>query len=457
MKEKVILIGAGSAMFTKGLINDLIQHQWDAELALVDIDPNALKTAEGLAKKMIEAKKAPLKLITALDRRDVLPGATVVICTIGVGGRRAWEQDVFIPRKYGIYQPVGDTVMPGGTSRALRMIPVMVEIAKDVLDLCPQALFFNYGNPMNPICRAIRKTTGTKVVGLCHGVIHVAKYLAKALEVSYPKLKYTAVGVNHLTWFMDIRLAGKNMMPRLHEIAKKRLYKINYAHLGSQFAEAGTNVRKKPQLANNDNPFSWQLFQLFGAFPAVLDRHVTEFFPQFFANGNYYGKKLGIDAYSFEKTISYGDRIYHQMQESALSHKPLPEDFFCRGGGEHEQVISIIENIRCNKKRIYSANLPNQGQVPNLMPDAIVESPAITTRKGLKAVQQFPLSSELVGTLASRLLWVETVVEAALEGNRAKFIKALILDGAVRSLEEATRLADDLLKAQAKFLPNFSK
>ena len=160
MNENVVLIGAGSAMFTRGLVADLIQRGQPCDLGLVDIDPQALDVAEKLVKKMIAAKQAPIRLRAGTDRRQILPGATVVICTVGVGGRRAWEQDVFIPRKYGIYQPVGDTVMPGGTSRALRMIPAMVAIAQDVLDLCPTALFFNYGNPMSPVCRAIRKGHG---------------------------------------------------------------------------------------------------------------------------------------------------------------------------------------------------------------------------------------------------------------------------------------------------------
>ena len=120
----------------------------------------------------------------ALDRKDVLKGATVVITTIGVGGRRAWEQDVFVPRKYGIYMPVGDTVGPGGTSRALRMIPDMVDIARDVLDLAPDALFFNYANPMSPVCRGVLKATGAKMVGLCHGTIDTARWIAKLLDVA---------------------------------------------------------------------------------------------------------------------------------------------------------------------------------------------------------------------------------------------------------------------------------
>lgn len=261
---KIVLIGAGSAMFTRGLVADLIQRGEEIELALVDVDPEALSVAEGLARKMIAARQASVKLSAAVDRREVLKDASAVIRTVGVGARRAWEQDVFIPRKHGIYQPVGDTVGPGGTSRALRMIPAMVSIAQDVLDLAPTALFFNYGNPMAPVCRAIRKATGAEVVGLCHGVFHVGHYLARALGDDPGRLRYTAVGINHLTWFVEVRLGGQDAMPKLRAIAEERIAR-------------GVRPKEGETL---DNPFTWHLCRLFHAFPAVLDRHVTEFFPQ---------------------------------------------------------------------------------------------------------------------------------------------------------------------------------
>lgn len=435
--ERFVLIGAGSAMFTRGLVADLIQRGEECELALVDIDADALAVAEGLSRKMIEARKSPLKLNASTNRRDVLDGATAVICTIGVGGRRAWEQDVFIPREYGIFQPVGDSVMPGGTSRVLRMIPAMVAIAGDVLDLCPNALFFNYGNPMGPVCRAVRKATGAEMAGLCHGVFGVGRYLAGVLGVEHARLDYTAVGMNHLTWFTEVRVDGVDAMPRLHEIAAE---KLSHRNKGSP---------------EELNPFSWELFQLFGAFPAVLDRHVCEFFTQFFARGSYYGRTLGVDAYSFEHTIEWGDRIFEEMTEVAFSDQPLGEDYFERIGGEHEQVIEIIQSIRSDGGRIYSANLPNQGQVPNLPAEAIVECPAVAERSGLRAINQPPLPAGIVGTLATRFAWVETIVEAALEGSRKKFIQALVLDGSVDSIETATKLADELLAAQAEYLPQF--
>jgi alpha-galactosidase len=453
MTERIVLIGAGSAMFTRGLLADILRRNQPVELALVDIDPAALEVAERLARKMIDARKAPVSVRASVHRRDVLAGATAVVCTIGVGGRRAWEQDVFIPRKYGIYQPVGDSVMPGGTSRALRMIPPMVAIARDVLELAPDALFFNYGNPMAPVCRAVRNATGANMVGLCHGVNHVGQFLANTLGVEKARCRYTAVGMNHLTWFTEFRVDGQDALPRLREVAHQKLCQFETT-APSLRTETGSSPRDE---ANPEalHPFSWQLLLLFGAFPAVLDRHVTEFFPTFFRNGDYYGKKLGMDAYSFEGTIAEGDCIFAEMRELALSPDPLPTDFFDRMSGEHEQVIDIIDSIHTDAGRVYSANLPNRGQAPNFPPEAIVESPCVAGASGLRPLALPPLPSGIAGTLAGRLAWVETTVDAALEGSSEKFIQALVNDGSVDSLTTAAALADDLLKAQAAYLPQF--
>jgi alpha-galactosidase len=448
MNERIVLIGAGSAVFTRGLVADLIRLNVQADLALVDIDPHALRVAELLTRKMIQSKNAPITVRASTNRRDVLKDATAVVCTIGVGGRRAWEQDVFIPRKYGIFAPVGDTVGPGGSSRALRMIPAMIDIARDVLDLAPNALFFNYSNPMAVICRAVHKATGANMVGLCHGVQHVAEIIAEFLDEPSEDLGYTAVGINHLTWFTKVSLRGEDAMPRLRALAEQRL---------------AIGVPNDPMPAYpfaamdwpHHNFFSLELVLRFGAIASALDRHVTEFFPQFFRTGHYYGQRLGVDAFSFETTIAEGDEIFAAMEKDALDSQPLPADYFEREQGDHELVMDIINAIRDNRELVISANLPNTGQVPNLPSTAIIESPAVTRNGTLHALPQEPLSSAIAGALATRYQWVETIVEAALEGSRDKFIQALVLDGYVESFDIAAKLADELLAEQAAYLPQF--
>ena len=455
MNEKIVMIGAGSAMFTCGLVSDVLRKGWQGEIALVDIDRDALEVAEKVTRKMLDAAGSDLTLSASVDRRDVLTDATVVISTIGVGGRDAWVQDVLIPRKYGIYQPVGDSVMPGGTSRALRMIPAMVDIANDVMALAPNALFFNYANPMNAICRGVRKATGIEMIGLCHGVNDMARGIAARLGITRDQLQYTAVGFNHFTWFTEVMVDGKDALPRLQAMAAQKLGQgIDSDALGLYFAEAGDT--EEEQELSLGWPLLWELTKLFGAWPAPGDRHLAEFFPQMFSGEKgYYGKTLGVDCYSFERCIEGGQSTFDEMKVLALSSDPLPGSFLEQTSGEHEQVCDIIESIRSNAGNEYNANLPNTGQIPNLPMDAIVECPAIADASGMQPRQTKPLPTAIAGTLASRFQWAEVTVEAALEGSRDKFVQALLIDGAVKSIETAYRLADELLAAQKEYLPQF--
>ena len=455
MNEKVVLIGAGSAMFTQGLVSDVLRQGWEGEIALVDIDPGALEVAQRLVRKMLDAKGSSLRLSASTDRRDVLRDATVVISTIGVGGRDAWVKDVLIPRKYGIYHPVGDSVMPAGTSRALRLIPATVAIARDVMELAPRALFFNYANPMTAICRGVRKETGANMVGLCHGVHDVARVIAGHLGTTFDRMKYTAVGMNHFTWFTEVLVDGKDGMPRLIEVAAKKLGEgVNSETLGRYFAEAGDS--KEKQALSLGWPFTWELVRLFGAFPVPGDRHITEFFPHMFSGkGAFFGKTLGVDAFSFERCIEGGTSIFENMKKLAFSPDPLPGEYFDKCGGEHEQMTEIIDSLRTNAGRRYNANLPNAGQIPNLPKDSVVECPAIADSTGMHPLQTKPLPAGILGMLANRFQWVELTVEAALEGSRDKLVQALMIDGAVKSVETAHRMADELLAAQKQYLPQF--
>ena len=432
---KIVLIGAGSAMFTQGLVADML-HTPDLgpwRLGLVDIDPEALATAEGLCRRMIDATGADIAVEASLDRRDVLPGADVVVTTIGVGKRRAWEADVFIPRKYGVFQPVGDTAMPGGISRAMRMIPAMVDIARDVADLCPDAKFFNYSNPMTANCRAIRKATGVPVMGLCHGTLDVSRQLARFVGAPVAETTTLFAGLNHLTFIFDLRWQGRDMWP----VAREKLA----AELLDDFAA--------------HNPFSWSLFQAYGAYPSANDRHVTEFFPERFPGGAYYGKTLGVDAFSFEGTIAHGDQVYTEMQAQALGEKPLDDGIFHRTVGEHEQLLSILRAMRYDTRELFAVNVPNRGAVPNLPAEAVLELPAVATATGLRPIAIPDFSDPLAAIVARKLAAIELTVEAALRGDRALFVEALLADGMVTDADVARKMADELLEAQKAYLPNF--
>lgn len=453
---KIVLIGAGSAMFTQGLVADLIlsPQLGPYELALVDIDPSALEVAEKLSRMLIERAGANVQVTATTDRRTILANANYVLTTIGVGGRRAWEQDVFIPRKYGIFQPVGDSVMPGGVSRAMRMIPALVAIARDVAELCPNALFINYSNPMTANCWAIRRETGVNVIGLCHGAFRVERALAHAADVPPDEVTSIAIGLNHLTFFYDLRHQGRDLMPTLRERAAAVLHDpANTAPSnGVPFPEAG-NTFNDGGIGNN--PFSWSLFEAYGAYPSANDRHTSEFFPERFPGGKYYGRTLGMDAYSLEEVVAWGDGIYDDMRAQAQGEKPLNETLLERRVGEHEQLLEIMTSIECDGRRIFYANLPNEGAVPNLPYDAILELPTVAMAGGMRPIHFDDFPDTLAAVLTRKIAGIQLTVEAALTGSRELFVEALLADGAVNDREVATNLMTEMLEAQRRYLPNF--
>ena len=425
-------------MFTRGLVADLIVdgNPWDVRL--VDIDEANLEVARRLVERMIQAKDAPITVQHCTDRREVLDGSDVVVTTIAVGGRRAWETDVLIPRQFGIFQPVGDTIMPGGIFRALRLIPAMVEIAQDVARYAPQAAFFNYSNPMSAICRGVRKATSVPVVGLCHGVPEVERYLARFVKTSLERCRFVAAGINHLTWFFEFTVDGEDAWP---------LVRSRCAELARPDAPLG---------GDPGNPLSWELFHAFGAFPAVLDRHVAEFLPQFHRNGAYYGRTLGVDAFSFENTIEHGDKAFADMADQAYGRKPLDKSVLDRTVGEHEQLVCILNALEKEDGGRFSVILPNAGQVRNLPPDLAIECPAHVSRSGIEPVPLGDLPTGLRAPVEKALLTVELAVEAALERDRKKLIQTLVVDGSVTSVSQANALADAMLEAHKPYLPDWA-
>lgn len=453
MKKKMVIIGAGSAMFTQGLITDLIEtnpgnHEWS--IALCDIDEDVLESVTLMVKKMLKAKNLSVDITASPDRCEVLPGADYVISTIGVGGRRAWEQDVFIPRKYGIYQPVGDTAMPGGISRAMRMVPAMIDIVEDTKRLAPNARFFNYSNPMAVICRALNKAVDFPVTGLCIGTAGSEWYIADYMGYDRKKFTSLAAGINHCTFIYDFRVDGKSVKDEIRE----RISKDYAAEFDSDMIDRyhGNQEGIETDLGE---PFAWDFFLRYGAYPAPGDRHITEFFTEYFPGGAYYGKQLGVDAYSFEGTIRWGDELHDKMVAMARSDEELPESFFDHSHGEHEQLISIIDSIERDSRKTFYVNVPNRGAIPNLPHWAVVEMPAVASANGLVPLYQNNFPTPLASMTNRFLAGVEITVEAALKGDRSLMAEAIMMGGYITDRNAVKKMVDELIEAQKQYLPQF--
>jgi alpha-galactosidase len=443
---RLVLIGAGSTEFTPGLLADLVAHPdlCNSDIALVDIDPSAVDTMTKLARRMAEAKGVGLTVSGTTDQREALPGADFVTTTIAVGGARAWESDVRIPERYGVYQTVGDSVGPGGVFRALRHVPVIAELAQDMEDLCPDAWLFNYTNPLSAIVRGIQKSSSIRSAGLCHGVLHTRQLIARDLGHPVEDVNVVFAGVNHLCWLLDVRANGHDLYPEFREFLTSGLA----APVGG-----GEGVYGAFQQV------SAMLTELYGCFPSPGDRHVAEFFPWFLRkHGDHlgYGTQRGLDMTN--RIFASKDTTRERLRAQADGTEPL-DPALMSDAREGERLISIIDAIVHDRRMPELAvNVRNEGLIANLPDWAIVEVPGQISGFGVRGVSVGPIPDAIAGILRQRIHQQELTVDAALQGNRDLALQALLADPlmANTSLESATAMLDENLSTHHRFLPRFA-
>ena len=445
--QKIVIIGAGSTEFTPGLLADLVTSDQlqNTEVALVDIDTEAVDTMTRLAKRMSDARGAGLKVSGTTDRREALPGADFVTTTIAMGGARAWESDVRIPEKYGVYQTVGDSVGPGGVFRALRHVPEIVGIATDMEGLCPDAWLFNYTNPLSAIVRGVHKSTSINCAGLCHGVLHTRQVIARDLGYRAEDVNPVFAGINHLCWLLDLRHQGADVYPAFRELMQS----------GRQTLESGTF----------DDPYdafqhvsAW-LMELYGLFPSPGDRHVAEFFSYFLRKDGdalAYGTQSGLDMTN--RIFVTKDTTRERLREQAYGREPLEEELFA-DAREGERLIHIIEAMVNDRPMPELAvNVRNDGLISNLPSWAVVEVPGVISGYGVRGVGVGPLPDGIAGVLEQRIHQQELIVDAALSGNHALALQALLADPLMHSvrIEDAEAMLDESLALHGKHLPRFA-
>ncbi|MBA2468049.1 MAG: alpha-glucosidase/alpha-galactosidase [Chloroflexia bacterium] len=435
---KIVIIGAGSTEFTPGLLADLVASPdlRDAEVALVDIDPWAVETMTRLAQRLADERGVGLKVSGTTDRREVLPGADFVTTTIAVGGVHGWETDVRIPEKYGVYQTVGDSVGPGGVFRALRHVPEIVAIARDMEDLCPDAWLFNYTNPMSTIVRGVQKATSIRCVGLCHGVLHTREVIARDLGFRTEDVNVVFAGVNHLCWLLDVRHNGDDVYPRFREF------------LSSGLANPPDDTVDDPYDAFQ-HVSAW-LTSLYGLFPSPGDRHVAEFFPWFLRMDGgklQYGTQSGLDMTN--RIFATKDTTRERLRAQADGLEPLDPELL-EEAREGERLIHIIDAIVHDRiLPELAVNVRNDGLIVNLPPWAIVEVPGQISGFGVRGVGVGELPEGIAGILRQRINQQELTVDAALSGDRQRTVQALLADPLMAnvSVEAAEAMLDEVMEA----------
>ena len=436
---KIVLIGAGS-WFTISFLQDLFRvgDLWGSELALVDINPEAAKVVEKAVKNTIKEYKVDLKVSSTTNRREALEGADFVIVAIRVGGSKARRIQMELPLKYGAYQCISDTVGGGALLKGLCEIPEIVNIAKDMEDLCPNALMLNLTNPMTAICMAVNKATKIKVVGLCHGLMAFVRLVSKLLKIDEKEISTFAGGINHLTWILDVRAGAEDLYYKF----KKALYEPKNEEILMEYP--GYLISR-------------EIYEALGLFPAQGDRHVAEFFrffKEWLKNPKYrkiiqdYGhidfdtlKEKEEDFIEAEKRWNYFKEIAEGKRK--LEIRPT-----------HEIAADIISSIVNAKTRtLYAVNIPNEGYIPGLPEDAVVEVPGIVGSHGVRGIGIGRLPDAILGILNLHITRYKLMVEAALTMDKDLMIQTLVLDPLVPSIEAAKKIVEEGLKALSPIIP----
>jgi alpha-galactosidase len=422
---RIVLVGAGSVEFTRNLLGDFLSYPElrDAEIVLHDIDGDRLATAERMARWTADALGATPAIRGSLDRREALAGADFVVNTIQVGGARATQVDFDVPARFGLRYTINDTINAGGVLRGLRSIPVVLAIATDMAEVCPEALFLNYTNPMGMLVRAVDEAIGTPTVGLCHSVYWTVHRLAEYLGVPFAEVDALSAGVNHLAWILRLEHRGTDLYPALHSF------------VGSGLVPADDLVRA-------------DLFRRFGFYPTESSEHHAEYNPWFIPKGQVEPFNIPIGEYL--------SRVANNLDEYAETKRKLAagEPFEIERSQEYASLI--IHSMVTGEARTIYGNVRNSGLITNLPQDACVEVPCLVDRAGVQPTFVGDLPAQCAALDRTFLNVVELAVRATLEEDRAHVLHAVMLDpnaAATLSLDQMERMVDELLEAHGALLP----
>ena len=430
---KVTLIGAGSAVFARQIVTDVLAIDGldGGTFALVDIDAERLKLAHDISEKLVEATGKNWAVESSTERNDVLAGTDFLVNSIEVAGLENVRHDYEIPLRYGVDQCIGDTIGPGGIFKALRTGPAWLEILRDAERECPDAVVMNYTNPMSLLTLAARRATSMDVVGLCHSIQGTSEQLAGYLEVPLEELSFRAAGINHNSWFVELERGGKDLYPELRERARK------------------------PELYEQD-PVRFETMFHLGAFPTESSGHFSEYLPYFrkrpdlierYARDGYLGES-GYYANNWPAWRAENDEEIRGMlsgeEELPLERSP-------------EYAADVIEAIMLGGEKVIYANVENTGLIENL-PDGCVEVICLVDKNGIQPTHFGTLPEQLAALNRTHMAVHELVVQALLERDRQSALYALMLDpltAAVCSLEEIRNMFDEMWEAQRPFLTSF--
>ncbi|HEY7136175.1 MAG TPA: hypothetical protein VIB48_14020 [Acidimicrobiia bacterium] len=455
MAPRIVIVGGGSYQWVPKLLVDIANTPslHDAEIVLEDIDPVPLPKMTQLVERIAKLRGIGLTATATTDQREALAGADFVVVTISTGGFTSMRHDLQVPAHYGIKQSVGDSVGPGGISRALRNIPVLLGVARDMEELCPDAWLLNITNPMTTLCRAVTRETSINTVGLCHEVAMARYTLSMLLGADYRDLDLTITGVNHLPIVTDLKVRGEDGFAPLRDLldhAEERASELLEIDLPDGLDDdVLAQLTKGPVLASNKLKF--ELFQHFGALPAAGDRHLAEFFPGFLTEDSGWGASWGVHL----TTIEDRERSQHEYVDQLDDMLTMDEVPTMPSG---EIVAPLIDSFLTGTRREFPINVPNAGQCPDLPPGVVVESIGVADSDGLRGRDHASAPPVLAETLRRVSAAQELTVEAAISGSREKAFEAMLADPLAGRIdfEQVAAMTEELIDATKPWLPQFA-
>lgn len=443
MVPKVTIIGGGSSMFVPTLLRKILGAPAlsGGTICLMDVDAGRLATMAELGKALVAAEKADLHVESTTSQREALTGADFVIVAISVGGMAAWESDIEIPAKYGVFMQVADSVGPAGMMRAFRNLPVLASVTKDLAQVSPDAWVFNYSNPAAACAMAMATTPSVKSVSLCSCTFLAAftPWMEHLTEIPGADFVVPSVigGINHCAGILELKLKdGRDALPIFRE--------------------------------KSTDPFVKFAYDTYGVIP-YCSSHWSEFYPQLqYLEDKYEGRaqglmmKRGLRIYDmttersrYQKWQDLAERWARPENSSEVSLANLP-------AGEQDlgiEVIDVIQAILENRNQVFVVNTINNGSQTNLPADAVVEVSALVNSYGIHPIYVGAIPEAWASHLRQHITTQKFTVEAALSGDRHTALQAFVHDPLLTARlepEQASALLDEMLQANERFLPQFA-
>lgn len=431
---KIALIGAGSLVFAKTLMSDFLATPALAgsEYRLMALTHRRLDKMHAFVQRMIDDNHVDATVVATTDRREALDGADYVVVMIQAGGLEEFRQDYEIPLRYGVDQCIGDTMGPGGIFRALRHIPELQQIARDMHELCPNAVLFNYANPMAMCCWALGKIPGLQFVGLCHGVQTTMDLIASYVGVPKAQIDFLAAGINHMAWFLRLEQEGRDLYPILRE----------------RFEDPGHYVNEKVRA---------EVMRHFGYFMTESTGHLSEYLPYFRKN------QKALDLYCDEPDFGGESGAYYKycvmLADKFAKTDPLSIESTILGPRSAEYCSHIIEALETGIPFRLNGNVRNDGYITNLPNGCCVEVPIYVDKLGLHPSVVGSLPPQCAALNQTNVTVQGLTVEACLTGDPELVVHAAALDpltAAVLTLAEIRTMVAEMMAAQTAYLPQFA-